>query len=487
MRKKTKAETALLAATVSVLAAAVPVAARAQSAAINVTVNGQAVPFPGQGPVQQGGTVLVPLRGVFEKLGASVQFDAPTKTIRAVKGQTTVTLRLGDATAFVNGTPRPLSVAAAVTGGATLVPLRFVSEALGAQVKWEASARVVQIVTGAQNANELPTAPTTASGTITGTVTGVFTESNTLSLRVAGGENTRIPLTAETVITARVGQDSTGQNVALSALQSGDQASVQRDGNGNATLIEVLYDERRGEVKSVQALPANGGYLVTLTNGTSVEIVPGAPVMMSGNAISMTDVKPGEKVVIRLNPQTKQGLGVSIGTGDNPNPVPLSSVSVEALNLNVAADKVLRAGEDIGITLTGTPGVKAEYTIPGLPNALNQPLTESSPGTYTGAYKVPEGVSVKGATISARLVSGETFSEAKQSAPVTIDAAGPIISDVSPVAKSSVVDARPLLYGTYSDVLSGIDTPTTRLSVNGRDVTAQATDYACLFFVPSRD
>ena len=122
-------------------------AAEAEQAAINVVVNGSAIPFPGQGPVRREGQILVPLRGVFEKLGASVQFEKGTKTIVAVKGETTITLRVGDANGFVNGFPRPLAVPAEIRGGATLVPLRFISEALGAKVKWDAERRVAEVTT----------------------------------------------------------------------------------------------------------------------------------------------------------------------------------------------------------------------------------------------------------------------------------------------------------------------------------------------------
>jgi hypothetical protein len=461
--------------TPEVIPAAPPTAAPAQpQAAINVTVNGEAVPFPGQGPIQQGGTVLVPLRGVFEKLGATVQYEAPTKTIIAVKGATTVTLRLGDATAYVNGAARPLAVPAAATSGATLVPLRFVSEALGASVKWESVTRVVQITTGATGAAQLPEAPTTPSGTITGTLTGIFPESNTLTIRVAGGENTQVKLTNDTVILSREGEGP-GTTVAINALRPGDQAKVQRDAGGNATVVEVLYTMRQGEVKSIQpSTTTAGGSLITLTNGTAVEVIPGAPVTMSGNPISLTDIKPGERVFIRINPQTKQGLGVSVGTADNPNPVPMVKLEISALALDIPEGKVLRDNENVGITVTGTPGSKAFYTIPGLANALNQPLTETAPGTYTGSYVIINGLSVKDAVVTVLLTLDENKSEVKQSKPFSIDSAGPELSKFAPAPNAEVDVARPELSVELSDKLSGVDPEKTHLLVNDQDVTAQA-------------
>lgn len=127
---------------------------------INVTVDGDVVAFAGQQPVEQFGSVLVPLRGVFEKLGATVAYDGGTRSILAVRGPTTVTLKLGSRDAQVNNTTRTLSVPAQAVNGTTLVPLRFVSEALGANVNWQAASRTVIVSTsGGSSETVTPTPP----------------------------------------------------------------------------------------------------------------------------------------------------------------------------------------------------------------------------------------------------------------------------------------------------------------------------------------
>ncbi len=118
-------------------------AAHAQN--INVVVDGQPVAFNGTPPQEMNGSVLVPLRGVFEHLGADVEYDSRTRTIFATKGQTNVSLSLGSATAYVNRQPEQLAQAPIVTLGTTLVPLRFVAEALGAYVEWQPQTSTVQI------------------------------------------------------------------------------------------------------------------------------------------------------------------------------------------------------------------------------------------------------------------------------------------------------------------------------------------------------
>src|SRR5438105_197047 len=62
---------------------------------IEVLLNGRPLNFGDTAPTQQQGRVLVPLRGVFEALGAQVNFDGPTQTILANRAGTQIQLQLG--------------------------------------------------------------------------------------------------------------------------------------------------------------------------------------------------------------------------------------------------------------------------------------------------------------------------------------------------------------------------------------------------------
>ncbi|MBU8906838.1 copper amine oxidase N-terminal domain-containing protein [Desertibacillus haloalkaliphilus] len=95
--------------------------------------------------VIENGTTLVPLRGIFESLGATVQWNQKEKTIDAAKGDTTVWLKIGSNTAKVNGKEVNISVPAQVREGRTFVPLRFISQSLGEAVHWEGSTRTVSV------------------------------------------------------------------------------------------------------------------------------------------------------------------------------------------------------------------------------------------------------------------------------------------------------------------------------------------------------
>ncbi|HEY4433896.1 MAG TPA: copper amine oxidase N-terminal domain-containing protein [Candidatus Cybelea sp.] len=135
------------------LFAAGPTAVVAQT--VTVTVNGQPM-YLNPGPIERSGRVFVPLRGIFERLGAAVVYASGT--INATKGSTTVSLQIGSTQATVNGQAQILDVAPFIVGASTYVPLRFVAQSLGAQVGYDASTRVVAIV-GASGPGPAPPRP----------------------------------------------------------------------------------------------------------------------------------------------------------------------------------------------------------------------------------------------------------------------------------------------------------------------------------------
>jgi hypothetical protein len=143
--KRTAAFTLLLA-TAPLAALPLAAAAQDQGAPVTITVAGQPVAFD-QPPVERVGRVYVPLRGVFERLGASVVFGSGA--IEATKGSTTVSLRIGSPTAIVNGQQTTLDAPPFLIGARTLVPLRFVAQALGATVNYDGNARTVAILPAA--------------------------------------------------------------------------------------------------------------------------------------------------------------------------------------------------------------------------------------------------------------------------------------------------------------------------------------------------
>jgi len=111
---------------------------------IKVLVNGSTVTFD-QPPIIENGRTLVPLRAIFEALGATVEWEQSTQTVTAVKDDITITLKIGDAFLTKNGERIALDVPAKIVGGRTLVPARAVAESFGADVQWDQATRTVTI------------------------------------------------------------------------------------------------------------------------------------------------------------------------------------------------------------------------------------------------------------------------------------------------------------------------------------------------------
>lgn len=114
------------------------------AAEVKIYLDGNMLEFD-QPPIIEDGRTLVPLRAIFEALGAHLDWDGETRTVTAQKEQLEIELQIGSKAAYVNNQPVELDVPGRIVNDRTLVPLRFVSEALGARVDWDGSASIVRI------------------------------------------------------------------------------------------------------------------------------------------------------------------------------------------------------------------------------------------------------------------------------------------------------------------------------------------------------
>lgn len=135
----------LLAAMAVLMLVALPVSAQED---ITVVYNGADLATTAA-PVEQDGRVLIGMRDIFEAMNAAITWDSATRTVTATQGVTTVMLTIGSKVAYVNARAVALDVAAQIINESTYVPLRFVAEATGAEVRWFGVTRTVEITTGA--------------------------------------------------------------------------------------------------------------------------------------------------------------------------------------------------------------------------------------------------------------------------------------------------------------------------------------------------
>lgn len=111
---------------------------------LDTYVAGKKVSFDVRPKVKEGRT-LMPIRALVEALGAEVTWDAETRTVTILKGETTIELQIGSSVALVNGVEVALEVPASIEADRTLIPARFVSEGLGLYVSWLAENRTILI------------------------------------------------------------------------------------------------------------------------------------------------------------------------------------------------------------------------------------------------------------------------------------------------------------------------------------------------------
>lgn len=114
----------------------------------NVTVlfNGEKLEFPDAKPfINTDSRTMIPLRFVSETLGAEVDWNAHTKTVTITQEETVIELTIGANYASKNGQSISLDTRAIIYYDRTMIPLRFVSEVLGATVDWNANTKTVVI------------------------------------------------------------------------------------------------------------------------------------------------------------------------------------------------------------------------------------------------------------------------------------------------------------------------------------------------------
>lgn len=453
------------------LAAAAAVPAAAQTGNITVVVDGQAIAFDVP-PVQIAGRVLVPLRGVFEKLGAFVDWNAATGTVTAVREGTTIELRIGSRQAFVSGRPVTLDVPPMIVRGRTMVPLRFVGEALGAQVDWDAATRTVFILSpGAQPAPrpvpppQPPIPPPPQQTTIEGVLLRVDLDRGRILVQ-RGDVITQIQVTSGTAITRVESRTNTGGSVSLGQLEPGDQVRVTVDPSNVALVIRATTLIVTGRVDAITSR------VIVLADGNAYNFNENVRFTVGGQPVGRDQIRPGMQVQLRLNPDTREVWEVSAGAVQPPAPPPPAARPVID-SFTVDARDALRAGDVLTVTLRGTAGGRATFDVSGL--VQDVVMTERRPGEYVGAYTVRAGDNVTAAPVFGHLrVGGAEAPLVQAGNPVTIDTADPVFLALVPGNAARINNNRPNIVASYDDRGSGINTASVRIIVAGRDVIRDA-------------
>lgn len=223
--------------------------APALAGAPSIVIDGSRLPADVPALVS-GDHVLVPLRGVFERLGARVAYDAQSQTASAALNGMLVQVVVGSRTGWVNGQRRTLDVAAREVAGRVMIPLRFVAESLGVSVDFDGPSDTVVIVSGFKPGNfaamdsgpQLAVAPKLAPNVedqrpISGALVG--SQYPSIYARFAGGSSA---VTPSSVRIAVDGVDVTDSATISSAYVSYTPSTALRTGQHTVSITGTADD-----------------------------------------------------------------------------------------------------------------------------------------------------------------------------------------------------------------------------------------------------
>jgi len=302
------------------------------AAQIQVNVDGDAVMFPDIQPQTINGQVMVPVRSVFEKMGATVAWDQPSQTVTADVNGKTVVLTIGDSEATVDGQMRYLPIPPQVVGDRTLVPMKFLGDALGNQLTWNGDTSLLAITVGASMAETLTTPPQTlhAVQLMQDEVIPVTLDMGLSSIDNHVGDTFTATVNAS-------GQD-TYANLPSGTKLEGHIAAVQPMQNGQPAILDLAFDRidfpngtNRPIDGALVSLSADsvvkddaGMYMATNHGATFQRMVYAGYGSSGGRIVGVNDDRPVDDFVIndvidgidsQVPPEIRQPVELWLPTG----------------------------------------------------------------------------------------------------------------------------------------------------------------------------
>lgn len=366
---------AVSAALVLSLCAAMPAYTAAEE--ITVELDGKKIDFDVE-PVITDGHTMVPIRKIFEELGALVKWNGDTQTVSARKSSKTVSLTInspdltidkGDADADGNPVTETvmLEAPACITDNRTLVPARAVAEAFGADVDWDSDNKKVVITsknesddswkenTGTINLSDLKS---TGKGVeISGkeiviTEGGDFTVTGTLSggsIKISSKEKVKLRLKGASIIA------SEGPCI---FVEDADKAYITvSDGTENSLIAE---NSENGAVYSKDNLEIKGGGVLNVSSAASHAIKASDNLTIEEGTLNLTASGDG----IHINDTFKMTGGTlnitAVGDGiDSESIVNISggTIAIETTGEPIETEPVQTEQKDMH---RGMPGESAD-------------------------------------------------------------------------------------------------------------------------------
>ncbi|KOR88845.1 N-acetylmuramoyl-L-alanine amidase family protein [Paenibacillus solani] len=332
----------------------------ASSSSANIYLDGEQLNLSsGVHVANMKGNVMIPIRVVSENLGFKVGWEKASQTVTVENSQKAVRMVVGSQQAEMNGTQVELNLAPVLDGKTTLVPLRFVSEQMGLDVKWDNQMKSVFLSSSVPPAaEEVITVPETEEVPDSQTPPSVDSSYESALIGLSFSDN-RLMIATEGNVQPKV-SSITGPDRIVIDLPNTVFASSFLDGHaGNIQGSGELAISDYSDVTKVR-------YALFSDNPSTVRIVmdltgPKHYAVNNESGIIMVDLNvEGDILVPPVPPMTSNGkktVVIDPGHGGiKPGSVSISGIKEKAFNLDLSlkVEALLKKEKDINVVMTRT-------------------------------------------------------------------------------------------------------------------------------------
>ncbi len=275
-------------------------------------VNGKSVNTPLE-PIIFNDRALVPVREVFEAMGAEVGYVASSQEVTVSMGDTFVLMQIGSEYAFVNGSRKaipdgvtPMLIAKAGESAKTMVPVRFISESIGMNVVFDAASGQIRINNPAQSFTE--ETPSPSPKPYTSTVTSVKASAGSGGVNVSVTFNAKPEKIGELVYLDGSGVlycDIAGADYTVSNRQEINMGAVSAVRLGQHDDYTRIAIDTSGIKEYYKNISSDGKILtITVTGGFAAASPSPSPTTAPSTTPSATGTpvppahQSGEKIVV---------------------------------------------------------------------------------------------------------------------------------------------------------------------------------------------
>ncbi len=442
---------------------------------IAIVINGEPLETSNP-PIVLDGRLLVPIREVFAALGIIVTRSGDTISMRLPNGNAKVVV--GNATVSIDGNPVALDAPVVDTNGTTYGSLKLIVATLGAQATYDQRGANVQIVSAFIGRNGRAQQQRDDGGSdVQGVVSALDLDSVPASITVERGGTARtIAMTSSAKIWTEDVTIHTQLRGALADIRVGDALHAILSRDGRVVSLFDFYKSTNGKIAAASASS------IVLANGHVVTPSGVTQISRDDQPATLADLVVGDFVTVRSNPESGElraiaAIGPAAGASSSTptTSAKAAGAAVAISSVALSAQRPLRIGETFTVTLHGTPGGRASFDIGDY--LTDRAMRETAPGSYVGQFTIPDRFNVSGVPIYGKLAVGASSApRLATSRTLSATTVAPTIGEVAPPPGQTVNNARPSVFATFSAPTEiGINATTATVTINGRDVTPDAT------------